>query len=46
MKTKNKILIAKILSKLLTFFISKNQIVVRNNIKWSLDLDEGIDLSK
>ena len=45
MKTKNKILIAKILSKLLTFFISKNQIVVRNNIKWSLDLDEGIDLS-
>ena len=45
MKTKNKILIAKILSKLLTFFISKNQIVIRNNIKWSLDLDEGIDLS-
>ena len=45
MKTKNKILIAKILSKLLTFFISKNQTVIRNNIKWSLDLDEGIDLS-
>ena len=45
MKTKNKIFIAKILSKLLTFFISKNQIVIRNNIKWSLDLDEGIDLS-
>ena len=33
------------MSKLLTFFISKNQIVVRNNIKWNLDLDEGIDLS-
>ena len=45
MKTKNKIFIAKILSKLLTLFISKNQIVVRNNIKWCLDLDEGIDLS-
>ena len=45
MRTKNKIFIAKILSKLLTFFISKNQIVVRNNIKWCLDLNEGIDLS-
>ena len=45
MKTKNKIFIAKILSKLLTFFISKNQIVVRDNIKWCLDLNEGIDLS-
>ena len=45
MKTKYKILIAKILSKLLTIFISKNQIVVRNEIKWNLDLNEGIDLS-
>jgi FkbM family methyltransferase len=45
MKTKYKIFIAKILSKLITFFISKNQTVVRNNIKWNLDLDEGIDLS-
>ena len=45
MKTKYKILIAKILSKLLTIFISKNQTVVRNEIKWNLDLNEGIDLS-
>tara|TARA_Y100001958_G_C21162849_1_gene496326 strand:- start:18 stop:827 length:810 start_codon:yes stop_codon:yes gene_type:complete len=45
MKTKNKILIAKILSKLLLFFISKNQIVVRKKIKWNLNLEEGIDLS-
>jgi FkbM family methyltransferase len=45
MKTKNKILVAKILSKLLTIFISKDQTVTRNNIKWNLDLDEGIDLS-
>ncbi len=45
MKTKYKILIAKILSKLLSFFISKNQIVERNKIKWNLNLDEGIDLS-
>ena len=45
MKTKYKIFIAKILSKLLTSFISKKQIVLRNNVKWNLDLDEGIDLS-
>ena len=45
MKTKYKILLAKVLSKLLTTFISKNQTVVRNKINWSLDLDEGIDLS-
>ncbi len=45
MKTKNKIFIAKILSKLLTFFISKNQTVIRNKIKWNLNLNEGIDLS-
>ena len=45
MKTKNKILFAKILSKLITIFISKKQIVIRNKIKWNLDLDEGIDLS-
>ena len=45
MKTKHKILIAKFLSKLLKLFISKNQIVIRNEIKWNLDLDEGIDLS-
>ena len=45
MKTKYKILLAKVLSKLLTTFISKNQTVVRNKINWSLDLDERIDLS-
>lgn len=45
MKTKYKILIAKILSKLITFFISRNQKVVRNKIRWNLDLEEGIDLS-
>tara|TARA_A100001011_G_scaffold364899_1_gene416097 strand:- start:1899 stop:2708 length:810 start_codon:yes stop_codon:yes gene_type:complete len=45
MKTKNKIFLAKILSKLLTVFISKKQVVIRNKIKWNLDLNEGIDLS-
>ena len=45
MKTKYKIFIAKIISKLLTTFISKNQIVIRNGIKWNLDLEEGVDLS-
>ena len=45
MKTIYKILIAKILSRILTFFISRNQNVERNSIKWSLDLNEGIDLS-
>ena len=45
MKTIYKIFIAKILSRILTFFISKNQNVTRNSIKWCLDLNEGIDLS-
>lgn len=45
MKTIYKIQIAKILSRILTFFISRNQNVERNSIKWSLDLNEGIDLS-
>ena len=45
MKTKSKIFLAKIISKIITFFISKNQIVIRNKINWSLNLDEGIDLS-
>lgn len=45
MKTKSKIIIAKIISKLITFFISKNQTVIRNKIQWNLNLDEGIDLS-
>ena len=45
LKTNHKILIAKIISKFLTIFISKNQNVNRNGIKWNLDLNEGIDLS-
>ena len=45
MKTKHKILIAKYLSKLLKIFVSQNQTVIRNGIKWNLNLDEGIDLS-
>ena len=45
MKTKSKIFLAKIVSKIITFFISKNQTVIRNKINWSLNLDEGIDLS-
>tara|TARA_B100001057_G_scaffold251132_1_gene251339 strand:- start:450 stop:1259 length:810 start_codon:yes stop_codon:yes gene_type:complete len=45
MKTKYKILIAKIISKFLTIFISKNQTVLRNKVKWNLDLKEAIDLS-
>ena len=45
MKTKYKILLARYLSKFITFFISKDQIVLRNKIKWNLDLEEGIDLS-
>ena len=45
MKTKNKILVAKIISFFLTFFYKKNQIHTKNKIKWCLDLNEGIDLS-
>ena len=45
MKTKNKIQIAKIISFFLTFFYKKNQIHIKNKIKWCLDLNEGIDLS-
>ena len=36
---------AKFISKIITFFISKNVLVSRNKIKWNLNLDEGIDLS-
>ncbi|MDC3058877.1 FkbM family methyltransferase [Candidatus Pelagibacter sp.] len=45
MKTKTKIILASILSKLITTFIAKNQNVKRNNLRWNLDLNEGIDLS-
>ena len=45
MKTKYKIQIAKIISFFLKFFYKKNKIHTKNKIKWSLDLNEGIDLS-
>ena len=45
MKTKYKIQIAKIISFFLIFFHKKNKIHTKNKIKWSLDLNEGIDLS-
>ena len=45
MKTKYKIGIAKIISFFLKLFYKKNQIHVRDGIKWRLDLNEGIDLS-
>ena len=45
MKTKYKILIAKLISSLINIFISKSQKIVRGNINWELDLNEGIDLS-
>ena len=45
MKTKYKIFFARILSFVITLFISKNQNVKRNKISWSLNLKEGIDLS-
>jgi len=45
MKTKNKVLIGGIISKIISFFLSKKQFVKRNGISWQLDLSEGIDLS-
>ena len=46
MKTKYKILIAKIIYKILKlFFINDRRKVSRNGINWLLDLNEGIDLS-
>lgn len=46
MKTKQKIFIAKIISKILIFFLGKFKVqVVRNNINWELDLREAIDLT-
>ena len=45
MKTKYKIILAKIIYLILKIFISKIRYVKRNNIKWKLDLSEGIDLS-
>lgn len=46
MKTKNKIFLAKIISRILIFFLRKKKILCeRNKIKWLLELDQGIDLS-
>ncbi len=46
MKTKQKIFFAKIISRLIIFFLGKFKFfVVRNNINWELDIREGIDLS-
>ena len=45
MKTKHKIFLAKILVFFLTLFINQKQIVKRKQLKWELDLNEGIDLS-
>ena len=44
MKTKQKIFFAKIIFYLLNFFLPQKIQVLRNNIKWNLDLSEGIDL--
>ena len=45
MRTKYKIFIAKIISKVLKLIISEDQTVIRNKIKWNLNLNEGIDLA-
>lgn len=50
LNTMHKIWLARILSKMLIHlqrfcFLSKKKIVTRARIKWSLDLEEGIDLS-
>lgn len=45
LSTKFKIKCASFLSKILIFFLGKNnRIVLRNNIKYEIDLNEGIDL--
>ena len=46
MKTKYKIVFAKILYLLIKIFVSKDNVIVkRNDINWHLQLNEGIDLS-
>ena len=45
MKTSYKIFIAKILFRFISFFQPNNITCVRNKIKWTLNLNEGIDLS-
>ena len=45
LSTKSKIFIANILSKILIFFLSaKKRVILRNNIKYEIDLNEAIDL--
>ena len=47
MKTKHKIILARFLFKLISFFVINSSSIIycrRNNINWSLDLKEGIDL--
>jgi FkbM family methyltransferase len=45
MKTKHKILFAKIISNLITFIYKNKVLTKRSGIYWSLNLNEGIDLS-
>ena len=45
LSTKSKIFIANVLSKILIFFLSaKKRVILRNNIKYEIDLNEAIDL--
>ncbi len=45
LSTKSKFLIASFLSKIFTFFLGdKKRIIKRNNIRYEVDLKEGIDL--
>ncbi len=46
MKTSYKITIAKLISRVLIFFLNKKELSVkRNNLDWNLNLNEAIDLS-
>ena len=46
MKTITKVKIAKLIFNLLIFFgLNKKNLVIRNSVKWKLDISEGIDLS-
>ena len=44
MKTKQKIILAKIIFKIIRIFFSKKIKVKRNDIEWNLNLSEAIDL--
>jgi FkbM family methyltransferase len=46
MKTKQKIFLAKLVTKFISIIYKRNEVLVRRNgINWNLDLKEGIDLS-